>query len=99
MSSERGPQGPASSARSSISTIISKGNRMSVRRNMTLVAGASALWMSPGYLAFGQQTAQPVASGDTGFEEIIVTARRREERLQSVPVAITAFSPDTLQQK
>jgi iron complex outermembrane receptor protein len=72
---------------------------MSVRRNMALAASASALWLIPGSWAYGQQTAQPAASSASGLEEIVVTARRREERLQSVPVAITAFSEDTLQQK
>ena len=36
------------------------------------------------------QTDQPAAGG--GLEEIVVTARRKEERVQSVPIAITAFS-------
>jgi iron complex outermembrane receptor protein len=31
-------------------------------------------------------------SATTGLEEIVVTARRREERVQTVPLAITAFS-------
>jgi iron complex outermembrane receptor protein len=42
------------------------------------------------------QTAQTAASAgqgaDQGMEEIVVTARRREERVQSVPLSITAFS-------
>jgi iron complex outermembrane receptor protein len=38
------------------------------------------------------QTAQTAAAPDTGLEEIVVTARRREERVQSVPLSITAFS-------
>jgi len=33
------------------------------------------------------------------MEEIVVTARRREERLQSVPIAITAFSQKDLTEK
>jgi len=32
-----------------------------------------------------------------GLEEIVVTARRREENLQTVPLAITAFSGESLQ--
>ena len=34
-----------------------------------------------------------------GLEDIVVTARRREEGLQSVPVAITALSGDTLAER
>jgi iron complex outermembrane receptor protein len=37
------------------------------------------------------------APGDAALEEITVTAQRREERLQSTPVAVTAFSPETLE--
>ena len=41
--------------------------------------------------AFAQQSDQPAAS--TGqLEEIVVTARRKEEKLQTVPVAVTAFT-------
>jgi iron complex outermembrane receptor protein len=45
--------------------------------------------------AFAQNTAQGEQSGASagnGLEEIVVTARRVEERVQSVPIAITALS-------
>jgi iron complex outermembrane receptor protein len=50
----------------------------------------------PAALAQGAQeaTATPPPPGSTG--DIVVTARRRAERLQDVPVAITAFSGDAL---
>ncbi|MBK8993947.1 MAG: hypothetical protein IPM40_20955 [Gammaproteobacteria bacterium] len=32
------------------------------------------------------------------LEEVIVTAQRREERIQSVPIAITAFDNNSLRQ-
>ena len=35
----------------------------------------------------------------TGLEDIVVTARRREESLQSVPVAVTAFSSVAIDRK
>ncbi|SCW66823.1 iron complex outermembrane recepter protein [Sphingobium faniae] len=44
-------------------------------------------------------TAQNVAgpqSSDTRLEEIVVTAQRRSERLQDVPISITAVSADAL---
>jgi iron complex outermembrane receptor protein len=44
-----------------------------------------------------QQAAQATAAGANGLEEIVVTARRREERIQSVPIAITAFSQAALE--
>ena len=46
------------------------------------------------------QTAQPAAaSSGSDFEEVVVTARRKEERIQSVPIAITAFSQADIEKK
>ena len=47
------------------------------------------------------QTAAPNAAAEVdtsseGLGEVVVTARRRDENLQSVPVAVTAFSADAL---
>lgn len=42
------------------------------------------------------QQAQTEASG-RGLDEIIVTAQRREQSVQDVPIAVTAFSPDQLE--
>lgn len=45
-------------------------------------------------------TPAPAAASDVGaVEEIIITARRREESLQSVPVAVAAFSADQLRDR
>ena len=38
-------------------------------------------------------------SGGNALEEMVVTARRREESLQDTPLSITAFSGDMLQQR
>jgi len=44
--------------------------------------------------------AQAVAANTgTGLEEIVVTARRREERLQDTPIAVSAFSAETLERQ
>jgi iron complex outermembrane receptor protein len=40
---------------------------------------------------------QAAASSDAGIEEIVVTAEKRSEKLQDVPLAITALSADTLE--
>lgn len=45
--------------------------------------------------AQNQQTAQ----AGLGIEEITVTARRREENIQQVPISVTAFSADDLREK
>src|SRR4030095_2914085 len=39
---------------------------------------------------------QPSEQNSTVLEEVVVTAQKREERLQDVPVSITALSGDQL---
>jgi iron complex outermembrane receptor protein len=41
--------------------------------------------------------ARPTAEADNTVEAIVVTARKRDERLQDVPVAVTAFSRGDIQ--
>ena len=38
----------------------------------------------------------PAASGSGGLQDIIVTAQRRSERLQDVPIAVSAFTSESL---
>lgn len=45
------------------------------------------------------QVAADQSSARVGADDIVVTARRREESLQSVPVSITALSSEMLEQK
>lgn len=44
---------------------------------------------------------QPTAPAEpeSGIQDIVVTAQKRSENLQKVPIAITAFTPETLSQK
>jgi iron complex outermembrane recepter protein len=75
---------------------------MSTRMYSSTIAIAAAL-LSPG-IARAQVAAQPAAGTQAetqaddqfGVEDIIVTAQRREERLQDVPIAVTAVSGDSL---
>ncbi|HTJ62334.1 MAG TPA: OmpA family protein [Alphaproteobacteria bacterium] len=71
---------------------------MSGRLTLALCATAamSVLIDSPPVLA---QSDRPSAAAGSGLEEIVVTARRREERLQTVPMAITAFTAGDLEKK
>jgi iron complex outermembrane receptor protein len=79
----------------------SKGPGPRTRRSRPL-----AFWAIAG-LAVGTggayaQTAPPTpaAAGDSGaLQEVVVTAERRQENVQTVPIAITAFTADTLQQR
>src|SRR5581483_9199100 len=36
---------------------------------------------------------------ETGLEEIVVTAQRRSENIQNVPIAVSAFTSEALQSK
>jgi iron complex outermembrane receptor protein len=42
------------------------------------------------------QTTEASAEASTGLEEIVVTATRREERLQDVPISVSSFSQEQL---
>ncbi len=72
---------------------------MQSRLVLGLSVTASVFALAATQPAIAQQGAQPAASSATGLEEIVVTARRREERVQTVPVAITAFSQADLEKK
>ena len=51
----------------------------------------------PATAAAQEQVSQPAAANDAGqVEDIVVTAQRRSERLQDVPVSVTALSSDTI---
>ena len=68
-----------------------------------LLAGAAIGALTVPGIAFAQ-TAEPqqtpqASSATNSFGEIIVTANRREERAQDVPIAITALSSERLQQQ
>ena len=57
-----------------------------------LIASTSAL-----ALLASPALAQDAAEEDVGLGEIIVTAQKREQNLQDVPAAVSAFSADDLQ--
>jgi iron complex outermembrane receptor protein len=68
------------------------------RRHLALVASGS-MALAIGTTAWAQETVPattPAAEEAPVGGDILVTARRREERLQQVPVAVTAISGDDL---
>jgi iron complex outermembrane receptor protein len=69
----------------------------SIRHKLFLSIPALAI-VSPLVPAYAQTADQSQTAG-SGSQDIIVTARRREESLQSVPIAIAAFSQQTLNQR
>ncbi|MFZ4070452.1 MAG: TonB-dependent receptor [Caulobacterales bacterium] len=71
----------------------------SMFRAHLLTAAALAMGAgAAGAQAPAQKPTLPKANAD-GVQEVIVTAQRREERLQKVPIAVSVFSADTLQSK
>jgi iron complex outermembrane recepter protein len=49
--------------------------------------------------AIGLETAVAQPAPGSPFEEIVVTAQRREQSIYDVPVAISAFSPETIERQ
>ena len=71
---------------------------------INLLRASSALLLimaSPAWAQQGQEAPSPDSQADdaSGISEIIVTARRREESLQSAPVTVTAFTGEQLAAK
>ncbi|HYI39246.1 MAG TPA: TonB-dependent receptor [Allosphingosinicella sp.] len=77
-----------------------------MRRIAQLLAGTTLAFAFPS-LALGQEATVPdpteasdaITTAATSEPEIIVTARKREESLQDVPVAISAITGDTLESR
>jgi iron complex outermembrane receptor protein len=75
--------------------------RKSRIRTVLLLVTSGLTSFAVGYAPAQAQTSTAPAAKPSGnqIEEILVTARRREERSQDVPIAITTFSPARLQQQ
>src|SRR6202051_2602496 len=63
----------------------------------TLIVGAAACLTTPASANDAASATEPAAAG--GLEEIVVTATRREESINRVPISVTAFSQDMIDQK
>lgn len=62
---------------------------------VALLASGSSLSSN----AIAQTSASAAVEADQGLGDIVVTARRREENLQEVPVAVTAFTSEMIATK
>jgi iron complex outermembrane receptor protein len=74
-------------------------NRVSKLIQIVVLAGATTL--APHAMAAEETmgTAAPAESSASVLEEITVTARRKEESLQSVPVSVRAFTAESLREQ
>ncbi len=83
------PEGPAGSYRVTIDA-----GAASVTRTVTLLAGGEVVLTWDG----GDEEVRIAYGGQIrADDEIIVTARRREENLQSIPISVTAFTAEALE--
>ena len=64
------------------------------RKYLSLAIGC--VLVAPALPAFSQEAPSAQGTKATQLETVTVTARKREETLQDVPVAVTAFTPQTL---
>ncbi|MCU0733787.1 MAG: hypothetical protein MUE84_19690, partial [Hyphomonas sp.] len=75
------------------------GEFMRISRSYLLVSSIlSAALAVPG-AALAQDADTPAVAPAGGLDEIVVTARKREETVQDVPVAVTAFSEQLILQR
>ena len=66
-------------------------------RKFALLATASLIFAAPAFAQEAPAPADTTVTEDTGgLEEIVVTAQKREENLQNVPVSVTALSAEAL---
>ncbi len=65
---------------------------------LSIVSGACVVALGATLSAQAQQA--PSSGGEVGaLEEVVVTAERREENIQNVPIAVTAFSAEAMQSR
>jgi iron complex outermembrane receptor protein len=70
---------------------------MKTMLKLALMAGAA--WSAAATTVVAQETAPTAGANAATVEELVVTARRREESLKDVPVAVSAFSAETLERQ
>ena len=64
------------------------------KRNLAIIMSAVPIGaLGVDEAAVAQQASEPV------FETVIVTAQKREQSIYDVPVAISAFSPETIEKQ
>lgn len=64
------------------------------------VTGAVSLaLLGAGLTARAQQAAQSTSAEAGALEEVVVTAERREENIQNVPITVQAFTADAMQER
>jgi len=68
-------------------------------RNKLSVAVSGVIAVAFGVSLPAEHSAAQGESADNRIEEVVVTARKREERLQDVPIAVSAISADMIERQ
>ncbi|WP_123170807.1 TonB-dependent receptor [Caulobacter flavus] len=68
-----------------------------LRRLLAMGASAAVLTAVAAPAAFAQTQVPAKPASDNVIEELVVTAQKKEEALQDVPIAVSAFSQDSLE--
>jgi iron complex outermembrane recepter protein len=81
--------------------LIDKSQRNTATRPLSVYAVVSSiLFLAGSAAAVAQQAPATAAPADTGgLAEIVVTAERRAENIQNVPIAVSAFTAEQLQSR
>lgn len=70
---------------------------MTALRKTALLVGVAAIWAVPAAAQVTPENPTPPAQAEgPQVEDIVVTAQRREQSLQKVPISVTAFSAATI---
>ncbi|WP_226668008.1 TonB-dependent receptor [Microbulbifer aggregans] len=72
------------------------GYRSNIKHKLVLAIAAAQLGVV-GVPVFAQDSQEGSGAGQRALEEVVVTARKREESMQSVPIAVTALDAATLE--
>lgn len=71
-------------------------HRSNLKKKLALTI-AALQFGAAGTAAYAQEAAQNTVAERTALEEVVVTARKRAESMQSVPIAVTALDASTLE--
>ncbi|WP_372758682.1 TonB-dependent receptor plug domain-containing protein, partial [Litorivivens sp.] len=69
------------------------------KKSVWLLSSIVSLQLSGTAVQAQQAQAPKVARVDKSLEEIVVTARKREESIQDIPVSVTPFTADSLERR
>jgi outer membrane receptor protein involved in Fe transport len=74
-------------------------SQVSRQRSVAAVVAAAVIPVCLASVPVHAQSKAAADANDAVLEEVVVTARKREESLQDVPIAVTALSGDTIEER